>query len=134
MARDRSPWQISMYHAGMRLLLRVLLNAVALLITAWLVPGVQITGVAAAVLAGLLLGVVNALVRPVLLLLTLPFTLVTLGLFIFVVNGICFALTAALVPGFRVSGFLAALLGSIVVSIVSWILNALVADDNERRH
>lgn len=133
MARDPSPWRISMYHAGMRLLLRVLLNAVALLIAAWLVPGVQITGAAAAVLAGLLLGIVNALVRPVLLLLTLPFTLVTLGLFIFVVNGICFALTAALVPGFHISGFLAALLGSIVVSIVSWILNALVADNNEQR-
>ena len=122
-----------MYHAAMRLLLRVLLNAVAVLVAAWLVPGIQIAGPGAAILAGLLLGVVNALVRPVLLLLTLPFTLVTLGLFIFVVNGICFALTAALVPGFRISGFLAALLGSIVVSIVSWILNALVTDDNERR-
>ena len=133
MARDPPSRRISMYHAGMRLLFRVLLNAVALLVAAWLVPGVQITGAAAAVLAALLLGVVNALVRPVLLLLTLPFTLVTLGLFIFVVNAVCFALTAALVPGFRLSGFLAALLGSIVVSLVSWILNALVADNNERR-
>ena len=133
MARDPPSRRISMYHAGMRLLFRVLLNAVALLVAAWLVPGVEITGAAAAVLAGLLLGVVNALVRPVLLLLTLPFTLVTLGLFIFVVNAVCFALTAALVPGFRLSGFLAALLGSIVVSLVSWILNALVADNNERR-
>jgi len=133
MARDPPSRRISMYHAGMRLLFRVLLNAVALLVAAWLVPGVEITGAAAAVLAGLLLGVVNALVRPVLLLLTLPFTLVTLGLFIFVVNAVCFALTAALVPGFRLSGFLAALFGSIVVSLVSWILNALVADNNERR-
>ena len=133
MARDPPSRRISMYHAGMRLLFRVLLNAVALLVAAWLVPGVQITGAAAAVLAALLLGVVNALVRPVLLLLTLPFTLVTLGLFIFVVNAVCFALTAALVPGFRLSGFLAALFGSIVVSLVSWILNALVADNNERR-
>ena len=123
-----------MYHAVMRLLLRVLLNAVALLVAAWLVPGIQIIGPVATILAGLLLGVVNALVRPVLLLLTLPFTLLTLGLFIFVVNAVCFALTAALVPGFRVSGFMAALLGSIVVSIVSWVLNALVADTNERRH
>lgn len=117
----------------MRFLLRVILNAVALAVAAWIVPGVQITGAGAAIFAGLLLGVVNALVRPVLLLLTLPFTLVTLGLFIFVVNAVCFALTAALVPGFRLSGFLAALLGSIVVSIVSWILNALVADNNEQR-
>jgi putative membrane protein len=123
-----------MYHAAMHFLVRVLLNAVALLVAAWLVPGIQISGPAATILAGLLLGVVNALVRPVLLLLTLPFTLLTLGLFIFVVNAMCFALTAALVPGFRVSGFMAALLGSIVVSIVSWVLNALVADTNERRH
>lgn len=123
-----------MYHAAMHFLIRVLLNAVALLVAAWLVPGIQISGPAAAILAGLLLGIVNALVRPVLLLLTLPFTLLTLGLFIFVVNAICFALTAALVPGFRISGFMAALLGSIVVSIVSWVLNALVADSNERRH
>jgi putative membrane protein len=123
-----------MYHAAMHFLLRVLLNAVALLVAAWLVPGIQISGAVAAILAGLLLGVVNALVRPVLLLLTLPFTLLTLGLFIFVVNAICFALTAALVPGFRISGFVAALLGSIVVSVVSWALNALVADANERRH
>ncbi len=117
----------------MRLLLRVILNAAALLVAAWLVPGVQITGVGPAIVAGLLLGIVNALVRPVLLLLTLPFTLITLGLFIFVVNAICFALTAALVPGFRISGFFAALVGSIVVSIVSWILNTLLADDSERR-
>jgi putative membrane protein len=123
-----------MYHAAMHFLVRVLLNAVALLVAAWLVPGIQISGPAATILAGLLLGVVNALVRPVLLLLTLPLTLLTLGLFIFVVNAMCFALTAALVPGFRVSGFMAALLGSIVVSIVSWVLNALVADTNERRH
>jgi putative membrane protein len=118
----------------MRFLLRVLLNAVAVFVAAWLVPGVVVSGPAAAIVAGLLLGLVNALVRPILLLLTLPFTLLTLGLFIFVVNAICFALTAALVPGFRISGFLAALFGSIVVSLVSWILAALVADGNERRH
>jgi putative membrane protein len=123
-----------MYHAGMRFLLRVLLNAVAVLVAAWLVPGVVVTGPGAAIVSGLLLGVVNALVRPVLLLLTLPFTLLTLGLFIFVVNAICFALTAALVPGFQVSGFVAALLGSIVVSLVSWVLSSLLADHDDRRH
>jgi putative membrane protein len=117
----------------MRFLLRVILNAAALLVAAWLVPGVQITGLGAAIVAGLLLGIVNALVRPILLLLTLPFTLLTLGLFIFIVNAICFALTAALVPGFRISGFFAALVGSIVVSIVSWILNSLAADDRGKR-
>ena len=122
-----------MYHAAMRFLLRVLLNAVAVFAAAWLVPGVVVSGPAAAIVAGLLLGVVNALVRPVLLLLTLPFTLLTLGLFIFVVNAICFGLTAALVPGFQISGFWAALFGSIAVSLVSWVLNSLLVDDNERR-
>lgn len=117
----------------MRFLLRVLLNAVAVMIAAWLVPGVVVSGPAAAIVAGLLLGVVNALVRPVLLLLTLPFTLLTLGLFIFVVNAICFGLTAALVPGFHLTGFWAALFGSIVVSIVSWMLSSLIADNNELR-
>ena len=92
----------------------------------------QLAGIVPALIAGALLGFVNALVRPVLLLLTLPFTLITLGFFIFVVNAICFALTAALVPGFDLSGFFAAFFGAIVVSLVSWIVSALVADDRNR--
>jgi putative membrane protein len=117
----------------MRFLARVLLNGVAIVAAAWLVPGVQLTGPVAALAAGIILGVVNALVRPILLLLTLPFTLVTLGLFIFVVNAICLALTALLVPGFELSGFVAAFLGALLVSIVSWVLSALLADDDARR-
>jgi putative membrane protein len=79
-----------------------------------------------------ILGFVNAVLRPILLLLTLPFTLLTLGLFIFVVNAICFALTAALVPGFELRGFTAAFFGALVVSIVSWVLNAVLADGDRR--
>jgi len=112
----------------MRFLARVLLNALAIGLAAWLVPGVQLAGPAPAIIAGILLGLVNALVRPVLILLTLPFTLLTLGLFLFVVNAICFALTAALVPGFDLSGFLAAFFGALVVTLVSWVVNALMAD------
>jgi putative membrane protein len=118
----------------MRFLLRTLLNGIAIIVSAWFIPGVQLTGIVPALFAGVLLGFVNALVRPILLLLTLPFTLITLGLFIFVVNAICFALTAALVPGFDISGFFAAFFGAIVVSLVSWVLNALLADDTERRN
>ena len=118
---------------GMRFLLRLLLNGIAIIVAAWFIPGVVLTGIAPALLAGALLGFVNALIRPILLLLTLPFTLITLGLFIFVVNAICFALTAALVPGFDISGFWAAFFGAIVVSLVSWVLNSLLADDSERR-
>jgi putative membrane protein len=110
----------------MRFLARLILNAIAIVVAAQVVPGLRIAGVGSALIAGGILGFVNALVRPVLLLLTLPLTLVTLGLFIFVVNAICLALTAALVPGFSVSGFRAAFLGALLVSIVSWILNGLL--------
>ena len=117
----------------MRFLLRLLLNGLAIMVAAWFVPGVRLAGMVPAIFAGILLGLVNALVRPLLLLLTFPFTLLTLGLFIFVVNAICFALTAALVPGFDLSGFTAAFFGAIVVSLVSWGLNTVLVDDAERR-
>lgn len=113
----------------MRLLLRFLLNALALLVAAWLIPGIYIAGPGAAIIAGIVLGFVNAIVRPVLVILTLPFTLITLGLFIFVVNAICLALTAWLVPGLSISGFGSALLGALVVSIVSWALSTALVDD-----
>src|SRR5512138_2366990 len=112
----------------MRFLLRLVLNAVAIMIAASFVPGVHVAGPGPAVIAGVLLGFVNALVRPLLLILTFPFTLLTLGLFIFVVNAICFGLTAALVPGFTLDGFFAAFLGALVVTIVSWLLSALLPD------
>jgi putative membrane protein len=74
------------------------------------------------------LGFVNAIIRPVLVILTLPFTLITLGLFIFIVNAICLAVTAWLVPGFSIAGFGSALGGALVVSLVSWVVSALVVD------
>ena len=115
----------------MGFLARLLLNGIAIVVAAWLVPGVTLTGPVPAIIAAAILGIVNALVRPVLILLTLPFTLVTLGLFLFVVNAICLALTAALVPGFSIDGFVAAFLGALLVTVVSWVLNA-VAGPSER--
>jgi putative membrane protein len=112
----------------MRLLLRFLLNALALVVAAWLIPGIVLASPGAAIIAGIVLGFVNAVIRPLLLILTLPFTLVTLGLFIFVVNAICLALTALVVPGFSISGFGSALLGALVVSLVSWLVAALLSD------
>jgi putative membrane protein len=117
-----------------RFLLRLLLNGFAIVVAAWFVPGVRLAGPGAAIFAGMLLGFINALIRPILILLTLPFTLVTLGLFIFIVNAICFALTAALVPGFDLAGFFPAFFGALVVTVVSWVLNALLADNSERRN
>ena len=112
----------------MGLLLRVLVNAAAIYVVAAIVPGIEVSGVVAALIAGLVLGLINAIVRPVLLVLTLPVTLVTLGLFLVVLNAFCLWLTAWLVDGFRVSGFWTALFGALLVSIVSWFLNAFVSD------
>jgi putative membrane protein len=116
----------------MRFVLRLVLNAIAIAVAAWFVPGVHVTGLGPALIAGALLGFVNALVRPLLLILTLPFTLLTLGLFIFIVNAVCFGLTAALVPGFSLDGFFAAFLGALVVTVVSWLLSALLPDRKNR--
>ena len=111
-----------------RFALTLLLNGVAVFVAAHVVPGITVQSPTSALIAGVILGVVNALVRPVLILLTLPFTLITLGLFLFVVNAICLGLVAWLVPGFALSGFLAALVGAIVISVVSWLLTALIVD------
>jgi putative membrane protein len=117
----------------MRFFARLVLNGIAIIIAAWIVPGLQLTGVLPALVAGAILGIVNALVRPVLIILTLPLTLVTLGLFIFVINALCLGLTAAIVPGFEISGGGAALIGAVLVSIVSWVLNGLLADGSYRK-
>lgn len=99
--------------------------AAALWVAAYVVPGVIVSSVPALLLAALVLGLVNALVRPVLALLTLPITILTLGLFYLVVNGMAFGLAAALVPGFELAGFGSAILGALLVSIVSWALGAV---------
>ena len=117
----------------MRFLARLLLNGLAIIIAAYVIPGMQVTGATAALIAGVILGVVNAIVRPILFVLTLPLTLLTLGLFIFVLNALCLGLTAAIVPGFDVNGFFPALFGALFVSVVSWILNGLFAGKREAR-
>ena len=108
------------------LIARWILNAAALLLVAYLYPGVQVETFTAAVIAALVLGLVNAIVRPILVLLTLPVTVITLGLFLFVINALLFWLVAEIVPGFRVTGFVDALVGSILFSLItlvtSWLL------------
>ena len=117
----------------MRFLARLLLNGLAIIIAAWLLPGLHLSGTFAALVAGAILGFVNAIIRPVLFFLTLPLTLVTLGLFIFVLNALCLGLTAALVPGFDIDSFWWALLGALLISIVSWILNGLLVGKRQDR-
>jgi putative membrane protein len=112
-------------------LVRVLVNILAIILAANLVPGIRLDGVLSAIAAGVLLGLVNAIVRPVLLILTLPITLLTLGLFLLVLNGLCFWLVASVVTGFHVDGFWAAFFGALVVSAASWIVTLLVADSGK---
>lgn len=110
----------------MNLIVRWLLNAAALALTAWIVPGITVTGALALIVAALVIGLLNALVKPILVLLTLPLTILTLGLFLLVLNALMFWLAAAVVPGFEVAGFLSALLGAVVMALVGWLLAKLV--------
>ncbi len=108
----------------MRLLLIWILNALALLTVANFVPGIHIDSFVDAMIAALFLGLVNTLIRPLLLLLTLPVTLLTLGLFIFVINGLLFWFVGSVLKGFVVDGFWFGVLGAALYSIVSWGLSA----------
>jgi putative membrane protein len=107
--------------------IRLVANAVAILLISYMLPQiVTVDGVMAALAAAFVLGLVNAIVRPLFVLLTLPITVVTLGAFLLVINGLLLWLVSAFVPGFHVNGFLAAVIGSILLSVVSWILTKVV--------
>ena len=110
----------------MRLLLTWLINAVALCALPFLMSSVQVTDVASALIAALVLGLVNTLIRPVLVLLTLPVTLLSMGLFILVINALLFWAVATLIDGFQVSGFWSAFGAAILYSIISWALSTLL--------
>jgi len=110
----------------MRLVLTWLINAIALLAVPYLMHSVDVTSIGAALVAALVLGLVNTLIRPVLLLLTLPVTLVSLGLFIFIVNGFMFWLVAQWVDGFHVDSFLSAVGGALLYSVISWALSTIL--------
>ena len=110
-----------------------LTTGAALSATAWLLPGVHIDSLGALALAARARGFVNAIVRPLLGILTLPFTVVTLGLFYFIVNGVAFGLAAALVPGFQVTSFFSAILGALMVGFVSWFIGAFKNQRPERK-
>src|SRR5689334_24363563 len=111
---------------NMRLLLVWLINAAALFALPYLMSSIKVDSIPAALIAALLLGLINTFIRPLLVLLTLPATLLTLGLFIFVINGLLFWLVGSFVQGFHVAGFWSAFFGAIVYSIISWALSALL--------
>lgn len=109
----------------MGFLVQWLVVAIALWVTAYIVPGVSFSSTTALAVAALVLGLVNALVRPIITILTLPLTVLTLGLFYLVVNGLAFAIAAAVTPGFNVAGFGSAIIGALLVSLVSWVVGSV---------
>ena len=110
----------------MRLILIWLCNALALLAVAYLLPGIQVDGFASALIAALVLGLVNTLIRPVLILLTLPITVLSLGLFIFLINGLLFWFAGSVLRGFEVSGFWVGVMGALLYSFLASVFSLLI--------
>lgn len=113
----------------MKLLLRWFLNAITLIVIAYYLPGVSLAGFYTALITALLLGLVNAIIRPVLILLTLPINLLTLGLFTFFINGFMFWFVASIVEGFDVVNYTVAFMGAFIMSLMSWVLGWTLKKD-----
>ena len=114
---------------NMRFLLRVFFSAIAVMLTSYLLPGIHVDNFLTSILVAVVLALLNAVVRPVLLFLSIPATILTMGLFIFVVNALIVMLASEIVPGFGVEGFWWALLFSVIVALISSILNNLIKKD-----
>ena len=112
----------------MGFLIRLCLNAIALLIVSTVIPGIKVQGVLPALSAAFFLGLVHAVVRPIIVILTLPLTIVTLGLFIMVINAFLLKLVSLMIQGFEVHGFWSAVFGTILLSLVSGLLNFFISD------
>lgn len=110
------------------ILLRWLINALAVMAAAYLVPGVSVQGFWSALIAALVMGLINALIRPIILILTLPVNILTLGLFTLVINALMFWLASTIVKGFDIQGFWPAFWGALVFWLVSWITNAVFTE------
>jgi putative membrane protein len=108
------------------LIVRWLVITVAILIAATIVPGIRVESLTTAVIAAAILGIINTFLRPVLLILTLPLTILTLGVFTFILNALMLLLVSYFVPEFKVDGFFSAFLGALIISIVSWIANRFI--------
>jgi len=112
----------------MGLLLRWLILTVAIIIASYLLEGIHVSGFFSAFFAAAILGILNALFRPILILLTLPINILSLGLFTFVINALMLMMVSGIISGFEVHGFWTAVLGSLIISIISWLLNSFISD------
>jgi putative membrane protein len=107
-------------------LLRWVVLTAAVLAASWLLDGIRVDGMVSAMLAAATLGLLNAFLRPLLILLTLPLNIVTLGLFTFLINALMLKIVSELIPGFTVHGFWTAVIGALIIGLVSWLLNAFI--------
>lgn len=113
------------------LLIRWLMLTVAIMAAAYLLPGIKVSGVFSAFFAAAILGVLNALLRPLLLLLTLPLNILTLGLFTFVINALMLMMASGVITGFHIAGFWSAIFGSIIIGAISWLLTSMVNEQGK---
>lgn len=116
-------------NVSMNLIIRWFATATTLLILAYAIPGITVSGVYIALITALVLGLVNAVIRPIFIVLTLPINIVTLGLFTFVINALMFWFVASFIDGFAVSGFWAAFVGAFLLTLSSWLINLVLHAD-----
>lgn len=113
----------------MKLLVTWLASALAILLSAWLAPGVYISGLGTALIAAVVLGAINAIIRPILIILTLPINILTLGLFTLIINASMVSLAAAILSGLSIASFWTALLFSIILTLINWIIEGLIKEE-----
>jgi putative membrane protein len=112
----------------MGLLIRWLILTIAIIVASYLLEGIHISGFFSAFFAAAILGILNALFRPILIILTLPINILTLGLFTFIINALMLKMASGVIPGFEVHGFWTAVFGSLIISLISWLLNSFISD------
>ncbi|RPH51065.1 MAG: phage holin family protein [Desulfobacteraceae bacterium] len=111
-----------------RIIIKWLALTAAIMVTSYLIDGISVAGISSAFLAAAVLGILNVFLRPIALILTLPVNILSIGLFTFVINAFMLIITSKLIPGFNVNGFWAAIIGSLLISIVSWAINIFASD------
>ena len=112
----------------MGILIRWIILTIAIIAASYLLEGIHISGFFSAFFAAAALGILNALFRPILLILTLPINVLTLGLFTFIINALMLKMASGVIPGFEVHGFWTAIIGSLIISVISWLLNSFISD------
>ena len=113
------------------LILRWLISTASIMLASYLVNGIRVSGFFSALLAAVALGILNAVLRPILIILTLPLTILTMGFFIFIINALMLVMASGIIPGFVVQGFWPAMFGSLIISIINWVLSMFINEQGK---